>query len=309
MIFVVILSWNGQSDTIACLGSLLPVSSEGVQVVLVDNGSTDDTVSLVKERFPELVVIENRENLGWAGGNNVGIRYALSKGAEAVVLLNNDTLADRKQMAILIAGFRALPNALLHPRILYFDEPEIEQLGPTTLPKQQFPSPGGIEVIPMSFAYGACLLVPGKVFNEIGLLDERLFLQLEETDFYLRCIKKGISAYCVPGATIYHKESRSFGSRRAPLKTYYGTRNSLLLLAKHYLFRKGFFRELRYAYWRMTGSMTMETGRSITLTDFLSEIHAGSTLQAVAVRQGIADFLLRRFGRASPETIERLSRQ
>ena len=90
-ISVVILNWNGMRDTIPCLESL-----DHADVIVVDNGSTDDSVKAIKEKFPRVVVIETGINLGYAGGNNVGIEYALKSGADLVLLLNNDTVVDPK---------------------------------------------------------------------------------------------------------------------------------------------------------------------------------------------------------------------
>jgi GT2 family glycosyltransferase len=89
---VVVLNWNGKEDTLACLESLASVTYPAFEIYVVDNGYSDGSVPVVRSRFPNSTVIENGRNLGFAGGNNVGIRYALERGADYVLILNNDTL-------------------------------------------------------------------------------------------------------------------------------------------------------------------------------------------------------------------------
>src|ERR1700733_10890334 len=108
---VVILNWNGKNDTLACLASLQNVETSLFDVIVVDNGSTDDSVLEIAKRFPQATLLETGKNLGYAGGNNVGIEHALKQGADLVLLLNNDTIVDQHFIKELINSSQDHPNA------------------------------------------------------------------------------------------------------------------------------------------------------------------------------------------------------
>src|SRR5262249_42526630 len=106
------------------------------------------------------------------------------------------------------------------------------------------------ELYELNFAYGACLLIPTTIFRRIGLFDERFFLQLEETDFFLRARRVGFRSFCLPRARILHKVSRSFGGEQTPIKTYYIVRNTFLLMEKHHC-TPGILSNIKYLYWSL----------------------------------------------------------
>ncbi|MCX6022275.1 MAG: glycosyltransferase family 2 protein, partial [Chloroflexi bacterium] len=107
---LVVLAWNGRDDTLECLKSLAAVSYPRLEVVVVDNGSSDDTVRAVRESYPAVQLIENGKNLGYAGGNNVGILYALDRGADYVMLLNNDTVVHPDFLDVMLETLQANPD-------------------------------------------------------------------------------------------------------------------------------------------------------------------------------------------------------
>ena len=109
-IAVILLNWNGKEDTLACLGSLKQVSYPHLDILVVDNGSKDGSTDAVAERFPEFFLIKNEKNLGFAEGNNVGMRAALSRGADFLLLLNNDTVVDPSLFEAFLKTFRQFPR-------------------------------------------------------------------------------------------------------------------------------------------------------------------------------------------------------
>jgi GT2 family glycosyltransferase len=134
-VLVVILNFNGIEDTLGCLGSLRGQTCRDMAVLVIDNGSTADDLGRIATCFPEVEVLALPENLGWAGGNNVGIRQALDRGYEYVCLLNNDTVLDPTALQELLDACAALARpCLLHPTIAYFDDPTKWQLNPQPLP-------------------------------------------------------------------------------------------------------------------------------------------------------------------------------
>jgi hypothetical protein len=150
----------------------------------------------------------------------------------------------------------------------------------------------------MNYAYGACLVAPKQVYETVGLLDERFFLQLEETDLYHRAKRVGIEAYCIPSARILHKESKAFGSRRTPLKTYYSTRNRCLLAEKHHQRIGDLAQAAQQIYWTLSNTASARDGGVCSWPQFLKWFISADSF-AEAARAGIADYCCRRFGRTS----------
>jgi len=296
----VVLSYNGQADTAACLDSLLAVPAPGFDILVIDNASSDGVAAALAAAYPGVELLALPDNLGWAGGNNVGIRIGLERGYRWICLLNNDTVFPPGQVTAWLDMARAAPPCLLHPAIHFWDAPDVAQLRPgadgKAAPYEAIAGSAGL--VRMSYAYGACLAVHRDVFARVGLFDERYFLQLEETDFYLRARRAGFDAICAPQVEILHKESRAFGGTRAALKTYYTSRNTLLLIEKQPDLATRVQRLKRF-YWGLA-SLAQPAG----VPRWLLSGAPG----ARAVRTGIAHYLLRRFGKAPAPLQARLAR-
>lgn len=303
----IVLSFNGYADTAACLDSLKAVPVPGFDILVVDNASKPGVTDALAVAYPDVELVALQENLGWAGGNNVGIRLGLARGYRWICLLNNDTVFPEGQVQAWLDTVRAAPAGLVHPSIYYWDEPEIAQLHPALDPsayRQLDAIPGAAR---MNFAYGACLAVAREVFERVGLFDERFFLQLEETDFYMRAAAAGYDALCFPAVRMFHKESRAFGGTRAAIKTYYSTRNNLLLIEKN---RRGWRAKrqgLRFLYWQLSALAALDAGRPHVSKAVLLRWLLSGAPGARAVRAGMADYLLRRFGKAPEPLREALS--
>jgi GT2 family glycosyltransferase len=243
---VVVLSWNGRDDTLACLESLAEVRWWGpLTTIVVDNGSTDGTADAVKGRFPDAHLIRNRQNLGFAGGNNVGLRRALELGADYVLLLNNDTVVDPGLLVELVAEAERCPDAAgLCPLVYYAEPPDvIWYAGAMFDPRRGYNDRhlgygerdtgryAGVRAVTQ--ATGAALLIPRPALERVGLLADDLFLHVEDTEWSLRARRAGYRLYVVPRAKIWHKVSRDTGGEHSPALAYYGTRNRLEVSRRH----------------------------------------------------------------------------
>lgn len=290
---VVILNYNGLSDSLACLETLVPQRHPGLELLMVDNASDADPTAAVHDRFPDIPVLRLTENCGWAGGNNAGIVWARERGADVICLLNNDTLIPAGGIDRLSDAARAFGPCLLHPAIDFAEPDWGVQLDPSGWTK---PLTGHPHLFPLTYAYGACLVVPVAVFDRIGTFDERFFLQLEETDFFCRAQAAGIPSLCLPAVRIIHAESRSFGARSTPVKTYYIVRNRLLLAEKHDPGISGLIRAARKLNWTIDGLANQDDREAGSL--FKTLLWMGSSKpHAVAARRGVFDYLRKRFGR------------
>ena len=231
-IVAVVLSWNGREDTLACLASL-----DGVETVVVDNGSADGSPEAIAERFPEVELIRAQVNLGFAAGNNVGIRRALDRGADWVVLVNNDATAAPDLVDALVAAAARHPDAGLLAGKVYVDEPPDvlwfaggnfePRLGYSGRVRGAGKRDDGVydEEIDVDWGTGALLAVSREAIDRAGLLDEELFAYLEDVDWCLRIRDAGLRVVFVPSARAWHRVSASTGGAASTTSTYYHCRN------------------------------------------------------------------------------------
>ena len=298
-IFVIILNWNGKEDTLACLKSLEKVETPH-QTLVVDNGSTDDSVASIRKYFPSIHLIETGENLGYAEGNNVGIRYALDKGADYLLILNNDTLVDPQ----ILSAFLENPN---HPiqgskTHLMSDPTLLDHLGGNWNPEiGEFELMGKgesadlwTEPLTLDYVCGVALFVKAEVFKTIGLFEKRYFLFWEESDWCLRAKKGGFLATFCPKAKLFHKVSASFTGGK-PHTTYFWWRNRLLWIE-----RNCSPQEKRSLYLRILLPTIFHTLKLYLLRSLFSKktperVEKIRTYRAVLT--GVKDYLFRRFGK------------
>ena len=316
---VIVLNWNGKQDTLECLASLEAVTHPRCRVIMVDNGSSDGSVEAVQEAFPQTIILRNGRNLGYAGGNNVGIRYALAQGYEYITILNNDTLVSPDFLHILVEHYRRLPGpAVLSPMIYYHADPaRIWYAGAEwtgwgfrrLLNKEEDSSKKLNGLTPTDFTVGCCLLTSREVFRKVGYFDERFFLCFEEIEWCFRARRSGIYSYIAPQAKIWHKVSVSFGGDRSPLLYYFNSRNSLLWAEMH-LPREEYIRFLGYRLRSLKKSIVppwhlLENGAPLPKRLFWSCRTYAKTvkrnLSKPAVRAellGLVHYFCRRFGSA-----------
>jgi GT2 family glycosyltransferase len=241
LVSIVTINFNQTSVTRDLLLSLQNISYPSIEIIVVDNGSRDTSVQSLKQEFPEINLIVTGKNLGFAGGNNVGLKEA--KG-EYLLLINNDVEVTPGFLEPLVAIFQQEPNVgIASPRIVYFDRNELIQyagavsINPYTGRGKKL---GYLEtdtnqynwVCETELGHGACLLTSRKVMEEVGLLPEVYFLYYEEHDWTEQVKRAGYRVYYVGTSKVYHKESISVGKNN-PIKTYYLVRNRLLYLKRN----------------------------------------------------------------------------
>jgi hypothetical protein len=219
-LYVIILNWNLADETIACVESVQASTAEPVHILVVDNGSTDDSLARLRARFGQsIALLPLADNLGFAGGVNAGIQAALAAGAAAVLLLNNDTVIDPTMIAQLAAVQRQQPQAaLLAPVIYYHAAPQhIWRLAdreyrwlplPLALGARALER-AGAEPLRVDYVTACGVLVRRAVFEQIGLFDTSYFMYFEDADFCRRARNAGFQIWCVPLARMWHKVSLS----------------------------------------------------------------------------------------------------
>ena len=240
------LNWNGRDDTLACLHSLAQLDGDEIHVVVADNGSTDGAVDAIRAQYPAVDVIENGANLGFAGGNNAGIRHALDRGAAWVVLVNNDATVDPGGIAALRAAAAAHPRAgALAGKLFFTDPPDLvwfagqrfdPRLGYSGRPRgyRKPDAPEYRRVEPVDRAAGAFMAVSRAALDAAGLLDDELFAYVEDVDWSLRIRKAGFEVLFIPAAIARHRVSASTGGERGSRNAlYYGIRNTIAVCDRH----------------------------------------------------------------------------
>jgi len=232
-IAIVLVNYNGYADTFRAITSLSE-SSANVDIIIVDNASSNDDFSRFIKDFPKIIVLLNHENLGFAGGNNIGVKYALEHMYNYIILLNNDTIVDRNMIEILANA--ADENTVTAPLMMLYDEPNIVWYGGGDINRKTGNAqhrymgnvkPIKLQTVECSFISGCCMCIHHSVFKQIGLLDESYFLYCEDTEFCLRLNQSDIKMLFVPDAVLWHKVSSSTGGDSSYLSIYYMTRNRL----------------------------------------------------------------------------------
>jgi len=242
-VYIILLNWNGKEDTLECIESLKRIDYSNYKIITVDNNSEDDSVLEIRKRYSKIKIIENKENLGFAGGNNVGIKYAMENGADYVLLINNDTTVEKDFLRELVKEGELNKNAgLLGPKTNYHSEQNRiwfaggkvswlknkgTHLGLDKIDNDQFN-----KIKKVDYLTGCCLLIKKEVIKKIGVLEEGYFLYYEETDFCLLAKNADYKCLYIPKAKIYHKVSRST-KPGSPSYIYYHVRNGLVMTKRN----------------------------------------------------------------------------
>ena len=251
---IITINYNGLKDTCELIDTL-PLEDNSIEVIVVDNGSIQDEVTTIEERYPQVKVIRSKENLGFAGGNNLGIKAAQGK---YLFFLNNDTLLKPQ-----ISGLRPLISSLessskigiVCPKIKFSWGNQLIQfagytpLTPITMRNQaigcgdtDYGQYDRAHTTP--YAHGAAMMVKREVIEKAGLMPECYFLYYEELDWSMMIRRAGYDIWYEPACTVFHKESRTTG-QNSPLRTYYITRNRLLFAQRN---QSGMTKYFTYLY-------------------------------------------------------------
>jgi GT2 family glycosyltransferase len=241
-VIIIVLNWNGKEDTIECLESLKRVTYSNYDIMLVDNGSTDGSVEFFRKWYPTLEIIENGENLGFAEGNNVGIRKALENEVDYVLLLNNDTVVDPEFLEEMVKVAESnLKIGIVGPKICYYHNPsKIWSVGgDINLFTGSIKNKGDMKpqdifqgILTVDYVSGCALMIKSNLIKKIGLLDKDYFLYFEETDWNIRARKIGYISVVTCEAKVLHKSGASM-KKVKDIDYYYFSRNGFLLLKKN----------------------------------------------------------------------------
>ena len=283
---IITVNYNGLNDTCALIDSI--PFNEDMEVIVVDNGSIKNEASILQNRYPHITAIRSNQNLGFAGGNNLGIKTAKGK---YLYLINNDTVFKDFNPQVLIKRLKSSQKiGMVCPKIRFaWDDNPIQFAGYTPLSpitirnraigfgeedKGQYDMPHQTP-----YAHGAAMMLKREVVDKAGLMPECYFLYYEELDWSMMLTRAGYEIWYDPASTIYHKESQSTG-QNSPLRTYYITRNRLLLVKRNW---SEFSKYISYCYLIVI----------VAIRDILKYTLQGKFSLTSAVLKGIFNFQLK----------------
>jgi GT2 family glycosyltransferase len=242
-VFIILLNWNGWRDTIACVDSCRRLTWPNYRILVVDNNSSDGSEKFLRQHLREVEIIQSGSNLGFAGGYNVGIRHAISSGADYIWLLNNDTVVDSESLTALVEAMKnGLTVGIAGSKIYYHDDPRriwfagglwekghlrLRHRGAHMLDEGQYD-----EMREVGSVSGCSMLVRSAAIKDIGLMDESYFLYWEDTEWCARAKEKGYGVIFVPESHVWHKVSASAG-KSAFSQYYYFIRNGFYFLSRY----------------------------------------------------------------------------
>jgi hypothetical protein len=242
---VIVLSWNRREDTLQCLQSLSRIGRQDVGIICVDNGSRDGSADAIRAAFPSVTLLETGENLGYCGGNNVGLRHALERDAEWVLLVNNDATVAEDVVDGFERVIRERPLAGVLAGKVYFADRRSTiwfagqrvgaLVGYSGRPRGygRADGPRYQEVVDTGRAVGALMAISRKAIGAVGLFDDDLFAYVEDVDFALRVRHAGLEVVFAPDARAWHAVSASTGGEAATTDAlYYGARNTVIVLER-----------------------------------------------------------------------------
>ena len=244
LVCIVVLTWNGKALTLDCLQSLSSLTYPNTHTIVVDNASQDGTSQAIRDTCGDQVtLVVNDHNLGFSGGNNVGIDRALDVGADYILLLNNDTTVDAQLIDHLVGGFTAPDTGIVGPKIYYADPPDqiwfaggevslsrgtARHIGIRRRDTGQFDS-----IREVDYISGCALMAKRDVFDRVGKLDASYAAYFEDTDFCMRANRSGFRILYVPAGRVWHKISSSTGGQLGARKIKLKLRSTLKFFCRY----------------------------------------------------------------------------
>ena len=242
MVSVIILNFNGGDLLRKCLQSVFKTDYPDYEVLVVDNGSTDESCVMVEKEFPRVQLVRNQENCGYSEGNNVGILHSIG---EFIVLLNNDTVVHSGWLSELVREAERNPECFYQPKILFVGSNRINSAG-NCVQLFGFAFPRGMGEVDVgqydskcevSYASGACVLASRRLVEDVGLLDEGFFTFYEDVNWGWRALMRGYKTVYVPSAVIYHRWGSSWGRLMSSKKFFLIERSRIASVFRNYSFR------------------------------------------------------------------------
>jgi GT2 family glycosyltransferase len=240
LLYIIILNYENYYDTIKCINSLNKIKYDNLKLLIVDNKSTNESVSVLRSTFQNTEFIINDHNHGYATGNNKGIEFAIKMGADYICLLNNDTVALNDFVTPLMNIIKNDEEiAFIGPRIVDSDDfSKTQSLGGTVdfyrgyTPQFKDLSAVKEELTPVDFISGACLLFRSSLIHEIGFIPDNYFLYFEEVEWALRAKKKGFKVICHTSAIIAHEKQHT-ERKKTYVNEYYHQRNRVIFVKRN----------------------------------------------------------------------------
>lgn len=242
-VLVVVLNWNSAADCLRCLQSLRRLTYSASQILVVDNGSTDDSLAHIRSGAPDAEVCESNRNLGYAGGNNLGIEWGLARGFDYFWLVNPDVVVEAGSLTALVEVAEAeAQKGMIGPLVYCAERPhELLSAGGVFGPGRdwhrwivELDAQHAAAAADVDFLSGCALLVKRTTIEAVGMLDERFFLYEEDVEWCYRARRAGWRVALATRARVWHPDTRVRDDLAARV-TYYIARNQLLLIRTHRL--------------------------------------------------------------------------
>jgi len=245
-VYIILVNYNGYLDTIECVKSLNNIKNVNYRIIIVDNASTDNSVDMLRKNdlCQDCIIIESEKNLGFSGGNNLGIQLALDQGAKYILLLNNDTIVDPNFLHYMLSTFEKDNEiGVVGCKINYYPETNKiwygggyinwfkfigEHIGTKEEDNGKYDKEKEID-----FMTGCCMLIKREVFETVGLLTEEYFMYFEDVDFCVNVRNYGFKIWYNPKAVIYHKVGYSSGGEESPFFIKWTTKNRIKFMRKY----------------------------------------------------------------------------
>lgn len=237
-ICIVIVNYNGEKFQNDCLKTIFDSPFSDFEVVIIDSGSTDNSIEMVRNSFPQVHIIECGENVGVAVGNNIGINFSIENGAMYTLLLNNDTELSPDLLECLL---KEANNNVVVPKIYFYDQPNRIWFGGGKLNWEKaigehiyYQNENDYDKSKfINYAPTCCMLIPNNYFKNVGKMDESLFMYYDDTDFCARLFENNISIKYIAESSLWHKVSSSSGGSMSKVSVYYNARNQLYFISKY----------------------------------------------------------------------------
>jgi GT2 family glycosyltransferase len=270
---IIVLNWNTAQDTLECVDSLKRLSYQNFSVIVIDNGSTDDSVTVLRAEEQDYLLVETGVNLGYAGGNNVGARLGLERGADAIWFLNNDTVVDPDSLSVMVDTLQLDRVGVVGSVVLFHDGYHRQDLnavqhdggfinwhtGETFSFNDETRRTGNTPYV-SEVIHGASMLVRREVLAVVGSLPELYFLNYEETDYCVQVRRAGWRLMIDPRSHVWHKVSSSLG-QASEQYYYYMHRNVALFMRRHGTFWQQLLFWPQYVFWMVKGYVVWSVRR------------------------------------------------
>ena len=244
LVYIIVLNWNNYKDTEECINSLNRMSYPNYRIIIVDNGSHDNSGGMLHKEFPEHIFLFNHKNLGYAGGNNIGIKKAINIGADYILILNNDIVVKSHDFLASLISYMEnhKETGILGPKVLSYQDQAVlsdyscslwwnllEKFFLSQKHKHEDDQDEGEYVTRVG---GCCMLIRTQLFQETSFFDDRFFMYGEENDFCLRALLKGIDIVYYPKKEVFRKTKKN--NSYLAFRGYYGARNGYYMVKKNF---------------------------------------------------------------------------